>query len=697
LVHGRQELRKYIERGDFQALEEAWLTRLTEDPTDLDFFVGAARALKGAGEAPRAGSLLAWLDDELARAGNDVTRLGLARAAGELLRPAAELHGSILGILRRLHGACPSLEGLLDHVGLHRAIEDLPRTWEKVDRLEALLAYELGAVVRMKDRGVGRVVEVNLELTSFRIEFEGRGTVRVGFAAAPKLLDALPRGHVLRRRLEAPEELVELKRRSPEELLLAVLADHPEGLSASEIRDLLDGVVSAGEWSAWWDAARGTPRVLAVGRGTRLRYRTASAGAEGEAAAERAFQEADPEGKLEIYCRQAGRHAERDAARALELERLASEAGSASTEFAFAVAWALADAGQQPPRGPWTPAERLQHSEDPAALAAGLGDRALRERAYRWIREHRDDAAAVLARAARLEDDTRLWGLLAGWLEELAPTSLLELADEALRQPRRLAAGFIWLAERAIQRPELRHRNPLRLLQHLFAALRHEEFKPHRARLRKLCEGGPLVPMLLDALDPGQLEAAAQAVDRAPLEEYVRSPLLERLRLRQPALRTASGGALYALPSSIEARREELRRLEAEEIPSNRRAIEEARELGDLRENFEYKAARQRHEYLVARAGAVERELAAARPIDLLRSDCTEVRIASVVRLVEDGAERTVAILGPWESDPARGVVSYDSDLGRALLGKRPGEEVELAGRRLLVLAIEPYRQESLN
>jgi len=549
----------------------------------------------------------------------------------------------------------------------------------------------------MSDRGVGRVVEVNLELASFKVAFEGQRTVRVGFNAAPKLLEPLPPGHVLRRKLEAPEELAALKRRSPDELLVAVLASYPEGLSTAEIRDLLSGVVATGEWTSWWDAARGSLRVLSVGTGGRQRYRAATSGAEAEAAIERAFRDADLEGKLEIYCRQAGRDAGRDAARATELARLAATAGPAHTELAFAVAWAIADAGQGPCEGSWTPAERLRESDDPAALAAELVDRALRERAYRWIRDHRPDAAEAVGRALRLEGDARLTGLLAGWLGELAPAGLAQFADEVLHQPRRLSAGFVWLAEHAAERPELLRRNPLRLLQHLFAALRQEEFKPHRARLRKLCEGGPLLPLLLEALDDGQVEAAAQAVDRAPLEQYLRSPLLERLRLRQPGLRPSAGGALYALVSSIDARRDELRRLKEQELPANRRAIEEARELGDLRENFEYKAARQRHEYLVARATVLERELASARPIDLSRHDCTEVRIAARVRLAEDDGERTISILGPWESDPARAVVSYDSELGRALLGKRPGEEAELAGRRLVVLAIEPLGPDAFN
>ncbi len=688
-----KDIRKYIEDGDFRALEEAWLTGLADAPEDIDFFVGMARALKGAGQAQRASAWLELVDEELAAGDRGALRLVLARKAGDLLRPPAELHRSILEILRRLHASSPSREGLIEHVGLHRAIEDLPRTWEKVDRLQALLAYDLGAVVWMKGNGAGRVSEVNLELASFKVDFERQEGLRVGFSAAPKLLEPLPPGHLLRRKFEAPEELTEMKRLRPEALLLAVLAGHREGLTVAEIRDALAGIVTAGEWSAWWAAARCSRRVLAEGTGARQRYRATASDDEAGASIERAFRDADLAGKLELYRRHGGHDPARGAAMAAELERLA---GAADVELAFTVAAAVSDVSQRSPSGAWTPAERLDASPDPAALVAGLSDRGLRERCYRWLHTHRPDDAEWIARGLRLEVEVRLCDLLAGWLAELAPERVLEFADEVSRQPRRLATGFVWLLEQAAARPELLRRSPLRALQHLFAAFRQEEFKVHRARLRKLCEGGPLLPLLLGAMEAGQAEAATQAIERAPLEEYLRAPLLEALALRFPALRAPRAAALYALPSSISARREELRQLKEREIPTNRRAIEEARELGDLRENFEYKSARQRHEYLTARAAGLERDLALARPIDLARDDCTEVRIAVRVRVADDGREQAIAILGPWESDPERGRVSYDSDLGRALLGKKPGEEAEFGGRRLTVLTIEPLGPESV-
>ena len=132
-----------------------------------------------------------------------------------------------------------------------------------------------------------------------------------------------------------------------------------------------------------------------------------------------------------------------------------------------------------------------------------------------------------------------------------------------------------------------------------------------------------------------------------------------------------------------------LQELLNEEIPANRRAIEEARALGDLRENFEYKSARQRHEYLSARATALDSDLRRVRPVDLDRIDLSQIRVGSVVKLTAGDDSRRLTILGPWESAPEKGIISYQSETAQKVLGKKPGESIELDGQDWVIEAIE--------
>jgi transcription elongation GreA/GreB family factor len=242
----------------------------------------------------------------------------------------------------------------------------------------------------------------------------------------------------------------------------------------------------------------------------------------------------------------------------------------------------------------------------------------------------------------------------------------------------------------------LRARNPLRLLQQIFTTMSRDEFAPYRLRLLALAESGGTVPRLLTHLTEDQAPQAEDAVQRASnLEPYQREQLVNAIHLRFPMQRKDTGPAtLYALTESIDAKRQELHTIMTVEIPANRKAIEEARAMGDLRENFEYKSARQRHEYLNARASALNGELNRARPIDTTGMDISEVRIGTRVHLSGTGKSRTVTILGPWESKPEEDIISYESDMAKEILGKSVGAAVDAAGETWTIAMIEPHRTE---
>jgi transcription elongation GreA/GreB family factor len=226
----------------------------------------------------------------------------------------------------------------------------------------------------------------------------------------------------------------------------------------------------------------------------------------------------------------------------------------------------------------------------------------------------------------------------------------------------------------------------------IISALHWPEFTSYRVRLTKLFETGGPLPHLLSQLTPDQAIQAEKAIERAPLEDYLREPLINALHLRFPELRPDQEIPLYATPQSIDARRAELKRLLNEEIPANRRAIEEARAMGDLRENFEYKSARQRHEYLSARVEALKGDLGRVRTYDPADIDTSEVRIGSCLVLESDGGEsRTLTILGPWESAPEKGIISYDSELGQSLLGIRVGALVTVEDKEYELTQIEVW------
>ncbi|MGB5878488.1 MAG: GreA/GreB family elongation factor, partial [Thermoanaerobaculia bacterium] len=307
------------------------------------------------------------------------------------------------------------------------------------------------------------------------------------------------------------------------------------------------------------------------------------------------------------------------------------------------------------------------------------------------IREARSEWEKVLGEVMAKEEDPRLLDALSRQLGEEGGKELQSFVDTVVAQPRKHPAAFVWLAENANAERLSRNQNPLRWLQQILDAPHHKELAPYRARIARLLGSGGPILHLLSSLDEEQAAKAETAVERAPFEEYLRSPLINALHLRFSSLGPPIETPLYALPDSITARRATLKELLEKDIPTNRRAIEEARELGDLSENFEYKSARQRHEYLTARAASLEQDLSRVKPFDSSLNDASEVRAGCRLELEGEGEERrTLTILGPWESQPEDGIISYESDLAQEIQGKRVGDSVELSGQSFRVAKIEP-------
>jgi transcription elongation factor GreA len=148
--------------------------------------------------------------------------------------------------------------------------------------------------------------------------------------------------------------------------------------------------------------------------------------------------------------------------------------------------------------------------------------------------------------------------------------------------------------------------------------------------------------------------------------------------------------------SSLEKRRAEYEELVTKKIPENTKEIGVARSYGDLRENFEFKAAKQMQAVLMRRKTELESMLHRARGTSFENPDTSRVSIGTIVKLRDDasGKEETYTILGAWDGDPDRQIISYQTAIGQALIGRKAGESVSVGGdgasQTFKILAIDP-------
>jgi transcription elongation factor GreA len=125
---------------------------------------------------------------------------------------------------------------------------------------------------------------------------------------------------------------------------------------------------------------------------------------------------------------------------------------------------------------------------------------------------------------------------------------------------------------------------------------------------------------------------------------------------------------------------EELHQLESVELPKVREAIAEARDKGDLSENFEYHAAKREQARLLGRIRFKQKVLEFARVIDTSRLGSDTVGLLSKVEMtnMNSNARMTYTIASPHEANLREGKISIQSPIGQALLGKKAGDIVEV-------------------
>jgi len=198
-----------------------------------------------------------------------------------------------------------------------------------------------------------------------------------------------------------------------------------------------------------------------------------------------------------------------------------------------------------------------------------------------------------------------------------------------------------------------------------------------------------LIPNLIEKCDYEEIRDLTKSLLLNPaFEELDKRSLIARIIKVCPAVQSLitgkheKGETLLVSWESLERRKNEYDEIVYKKIPANSQEIKVARSYGDLRENHEFKAAKEMQGILHRQKLELELMLANARGTDFADADTSSVNIGTAVRVqfVNDQKIFTYKILGAWDSNPDEGVISYQSALARALMKKKVGDEAMLPG-----------------
>ena len=687
----REDANALIQKKKFDDLESLWMNQIDKDPSDVDTFINLAKTLRKAEQRTQSDTLLGLLSDSLKERQLWAQRLAVLKELGRLSKHPATMRPAIEEALRKSVGS---------HKNFARAFQiakfgdPASNPVERAEKIEMWLTYDEGEVFFMTGRGAGVVTELNPELGICRLDFENDKRVSVPLGAAAKYLVPLPEGHVLRDKLRDPEGLKAAAKNSPPDFLGKLLMSFGRPMMMSELRDAVIGVVPEGKWTSWWTAARKNPQVVISCTGAKATYAFAGSSGDAEKAIRRDFDRAEPKNKLEL--------AKKHSARSQEL----------ANYFASALALDAGRVARTDPGQAWqilTVLDSLngeyESPIDPASLLTGamasrtiaaITDKVLREKALNVVRQRHPDWPKVYAEVFFIDEDPKLLTSIIEELEAAGQTEIRDrLLDETVRYPRRHPRAFYWYVKRLNDDESLSAKATYPILFQILDALTHDEFSGVRARLKDFFEkGGLAIRIVMNQDNEEQARRLVETLDRyGALEEYRREIVKNAALMKFPQLREQEAEPVYATAESLEKKRGELHHLKNVEIPANSKALQAAREMGDLRENFEYKAARSRAEFLSARVGEIAGEISRVRVLEPGQIDTSVVRVGTKVELSNGDTRRDVTILGPWESDPEHGVYSNQSEVANKLIGHAAGDIVTFMGNDYMIESIRRWNE----
>ncbi|MBK8040650.1 MAG: GreA/GreB family elongation factor [Verrucomicrobiaceae bacterium] len=592
---------------------------------------------------------------------------------------------------------------------------------EKISKLEP------GTAVQHKSWGIGRITEWDLLGDRIGIDFEGKPghTMKLGFAA--NSLEILPSDSILARRLTDLDGLKALAKDNAPALVELALKSSGNTLSLDGLEILLKGkIIPEAEYKRWWETAKKALKahrhvVVPAKRAEKLILRDQTE-KPGTVMVKSFLAVRDLKGKLAALASiQKDLDLFEDAKTELvpifqditdTVRKSYKLQLKESVQLLLARDELIENLGATAPLGSLKLADLV--SETRAILADSiktLASAAL-ARVYRAFPTAFPDRAWV---PEILQQLTRTGGKAVAEIAiVLNDNDELDVLADALKKclrNRNLSADLlIWMARERKGLAESCF--DIDLGHAILDVIDYDQMEggPKRTgRLQSLLseDSGLLGEMVADAEEEDIRLLAKRILGSSAFDDLTSRSLMARIIKSRPEMEAMMAenatarqdDRLIVSWESLERKKKELEDLVNVQIPENKKEIQIARAEGDLRENGGYKAARDQQAVLLRMQGKCEREIRHAHGTDFANTPNDKVGIGTVVELTDlaDGTSESLSILGAWDGDLEKNIISYLSEKAKALIGHVPGDEIDLPGdeahstRRVRVGAIRSY------
>ena len=693
-----QQLKTLLSQSDWENAQALWLELAEQSPDQPEFLLLLVKEFVDAGQPVLAADLASLIASNIKAAEKFHEWLYALKLQAEAKPTDKQLRADLLEAYNHIYQTDPRLKTILAIAGLDQNRSPLPSS---IVRIDALLALQPGTFCQHKSWGLGRVKAFDEMLGRLIVSFPHNPEHAFQLAYAADNLVPISTDHIEVRKLTDLDALKQLAATDPLALLRVMLLSYNRAATADQIEATLSGsVIPADKWKKWWENAR---KLLNKDPHFELPARKT------EPVALRTAPVSQQDELLEAFRNAKGLAQQTDAAR--QLLKLFDELDNADLlvqEFQDTLLEALnkSPASRQMERlEAAVVLEQLrQHQqapvEDTAALITNLLSQArdlpdlldnlsvpAQKRVLAILKTTSPDR--LLREISRLSSRT---------LDEI-PDLLAPKADMIEQWVHNQTASLellCWICKN-VSSPASRKAHPwldaFQTPSLLLAVLEGIESAPNKTVSKKLrdmlFEEGELVADLLAGAAPETVRTLVRLIFSSTVfDELDRRSLMARIIKEHSFAReflvttSVKEQPLIVSRASYDRRKAELDEIIQKKIPQNSKEIGQARSYGDLRENFEYKAAKDMQKLLMHSRAELERLLSHAQPTDFanIRNDSVQIGTSIVLTDLATKQSHTYHILGAWDSDPARGIISYPAALAQAILSKKTGDTVEAAG-----------------
>ena len=597
-------------------------------------------------------------------------------------------------------GSNPHLLALIQEAGFGQRLA----ARECIRRFRLLQAMRPGALCLHRTWGFGVVRKSDTLYKKIEIDFRGRPGHGLAMKVAAETLEILGDDHLLARMHRDREAIQALVKDAPADVVRSALASFgPLASGALQEKLVQSGVVLEGDWKRFWDAARkvlkADPMVeIPAKRTDPLRLLDRASGYDDswfdKLANERDLKEILARGR-ELAESPASLAAIQPAQKQILANRMAFVLRGATSRqpgLKMLAAMLAARLGLLASECDWPAAVRefLQG----AAILPMLHDLPARELEsaleFCWAQDETGTRAALLGQLRRLHF-TALQEAMNLLLKKGAGEECRQIFAEACATHLIREEMLLWV----LRNPDRREAWDLPLPS-VLAPLAVEELEQDymgdrlktQKMLREKFEEPEWLRLVFDGMTPGRQKDFFKRLNQSSGWPGLDRQVLQAKILKlYPHLQSVITGetesnpvATYGAVTShrtYRERQEQLEKLINVEIPANAKEIAVARSYGDLRENFEYKAAKDMQSVLMSRRAELEAMMTRVRPSDFSEAPKGVAGVGSTVTLEYPGGHvEHFHILGEWDQQPEKHIISSSTRMAKALVGKQPGEKV---------------------